>query len=267
MKKALLLLFLFTTLLTTQAQAQMCERDSNILVTGGLLSPAPWSPDSPFYNLALACIDEPYNQSVTINVPATFTFMNITVPIVSVSIPTMNGIGNYPIGMQYTCDPPNCVFNASTLGCIRMHGTPSIENLAPDTLDLKLTATVNTSLGPVPVMFPGDPSAPDDHYYLILNPKGGCVLSASDLGSPFSALRAVPNPASAQTRIEVQSMQTGTFQFEVFDLLGKRVHTEKVRLFEGANQFMFDASALATGTYVYSLGNVNGKSVRRLVKN
>jgi len=266
MKKALPLLFLFFALIPNLAQAQMCVRDSNILVVGGLLSPAPWSPDSAFYNLALACINEPYNQSVTINVPPTITFMNFTVPIVNVSIPTSNGIGNYPAGMTYLCDPPNCVFNANTLGCILMFGTPTNANTAPDTLDLELTATVLTSLGPLPVIFPGNDLAPDDHYYLILNPTGECTSSASDLNSPFSALRAVPNPVSHQTRIEVQSSQSGVFQFEVFNLVGKRVFVQTVQLYEGANQFTFDAGSLATGAYMYSLGNAEGRSVRRLVK-
>lgn len=265
MKKALLLLFLFSSIIFNLAQAQTCVRDSNILVTGGLLSPAPWSPDSAFYNLALACVDEPYNQSVTINVPTTITFMNITVPITNVSIPTMDGIGNYPVGLTYTCDPPNCVFNPATLGCILMHGTPTNANI-PDTFDLQIEATVLTQFGPVPVVFPGNDLAPDDHYYLILKAMGECVSSSTDLNSPFSALRAVPNPVSGLTRIEAQSTQSGAFRFEVFNLVGKRVYTQTVQLYEGANQFTFDAGSLATGTYIYSLGNADGKSVRRLVK-
>lgn len=248
--------------------AQNCERDSNILVTGGLLSPAPWSPDSAVYNLNLACINEPYNQSVTINVPPTFVYQGTPIGLVNVSIPTTDGIGNYPAGMQYTCDPPNCVFPASTLGCILLHGTPDASNPSPDTLDLTLTASVLTVLLPVPlpVTFPGDPSAPDDHYYLILNPTGQCVSATGELGSPFSAVRAVPNPVSQHTRIEVQSTQTGTFLFEVFNLVGKRIYTEKVQLYEGANQFDYDASQLPNGTYLYSIGNADGKSTRRLIK-
>lgn len=266
MKKALPLLFLLTTLMLQFSQAQICVRDSNLLLTGKLLSPAPYTPDSPFYNLKPACIGEEYNQSVTINVPNFFTYNGITVPISSVSIPTTNGIGNYPAGMLYTCDPPNCVFNALTLGCIRMHGKPDITNTAPDTLDLALTATVQTPFGPVPIEFPGNASAPDDHYYLILKQAGQCTSGASEAGSPFSSLRALPNPVSQITQIEALSTQNGTFLFEVFDLLGNRLHSQKVELFEGDNRFSFDASSLATGAYLYSLGNAEGKSVRRLVK-
>ncbi len=265
MKKVLL--FLAVVLIPALSFAQTCERDSNILVVGGLLSPAPYSPDSPFINLKVACINEPYNQSVTINVPATFSLNGITVPITNVSIPTTGGIGKYPAGLTYTCDPPNCVFNANTLGCILLHGTPNADNPAPDTADLALTASVVTPFGPVPVEFPGNQAAPDDHYYLIVRPTGECVtIGTSDPGSPFSAVRAMPNPFTQHITIEAQSTQTGTFRFEVFDLLGNRLHTETVNLFEGTNQFTYDGSQLPNGTYLYTIGNSNGKSVRRMVK-
>jgi len=265
MKKVLL--FLAVVLIPALSFAQTCERDSNILLVGGLLSPAPWSPDSPFINLKVACINEPYNQSVTINVPATFTLSGITVPITNVSIPTTMGVGNLPVGMTYTCDPPNCVFNANTLGCILLAGTPSAANMAPDTADLALTATVTTPFGPVPVAFPGNQAAPDDHYYLIVRPTGECVtIGTSDPGSPFSAVRAMPNPFTQHITIEAQSTQTGAFRFEVFDLLGNRLHTETVNLFEGTNQFTYDGSRLPSGTYLYTIGNTSGRSVRRMVK-
>ena len=268
MKKALPLLFLLTTLVPQFLHAQACVRDSNILITGGLLSPAPWTPDSPFFNLALACIDEPYNQSVTVNVPEFYNYNGTDLQIKEVSIPTTMGIDSLPAGMTYTCDPPNCVFPAKTLGCIRMHGTPTGVNPAPDTLNLALTATIILTAIPFPITlkFPGD-AAPGSHYYMILNQAGGCMSAAGDLGSPFSSLQAFPNPVSQMTRIEALSTQSGTFQFEVFDLLGKRLHSQKVALFEGENQFTYDASMLSNGTYLYSLGNASGKSVRRLVKN
>lgn len=266
MKKVLLLL-LAAVWGATLSYSQTCERDSNLLKTGGLLSPAPYTPDSPFINLKTACINEPYNQSVTINVPGTFTYNGITVPISGVSIPTSNGIGNYPAGMGYVCDPPNCVFNSNTLGCILLNGTPNAANSAPDTLDLSLTATVATPFGPVPVAFPGNSAAPNDHYYLKLNPTGGCASGTAEAGSPFSAVSAQPNPFNQETLISVQSTQTGRFQFEVFDLLGHRLHAESVQLFEGNNQFTYDASQLPSGTFIYTIGNAGSKSVRRLVKN
>ncbi len=261
-----LLLFCFCTIFSlASSSAQVCERDSNLLVTGDLLSPAPYSPDSPFYNLKTACIGESYNQSVTVFVPDSFDYQGvIKVKIFSVTLPP-NAISNLPAGLTYSCDPPNCIFQPLSLGCIRLHGTPSAQNM-PDTFDLGITANVATILGTFPVIFPGD-AAPGNHYYLLLKEQGQCFSSSSDPGSPFSGVRAMPNPVTHQTIIEAVSTQNGMFQFEVFDLLGNRLFSEKVQLYEGENQFSYDASNLPNGTYLYTLGNAGGKSVRRLVKN
>lgn len=266
MKKLLLLFFVAALAPTlTSAQTLGCVRDSNVLITGGLLSPAPYSPDSPYYNLRLACIEETYDQSVTVNVPATYTYQGFTVPITKVVIATTGAIGNYPAGMTYSCDPPNCEFPATTLGCIHLQGTPSNANPAPDTLDLEITANVVTGLGTLPVKFPGD-AAPDNHYYLILNPMGECQSATDDPNSPFSQVKAMPNPFTGQTIIDVQSAQTGIFQFNVYNMLGKRMHSRTIQLYEGQNQFSFDGANLPPGTYIYTIGNPGSQSIRRLVK-
>lgn len=268
MKKALLLLTLLFTAIFNQTTAQICVRDSNLLVTGDLLSPAPYSPDSPFYNLKTACINEPYEQSVTVLVPDSFALQGNLVKVVSVTLPP-NAVTGLPAGLTYTCDPGNCTFLPLTLGCIRLHGTPTSANM-PDTFTLGITAKVTISVSGIPftvdVTFPGD-VAPGNFYYLILKPQGQCVSSNSDIDGPFSQVRALPNPTTGQTIIEAQSTQTGTFLFEVFDLLGKQLHSEKVQLYEGENKFTFDASGLPNGTYLYTLGNTEGKAVRRMVKN
>ncbi|MBL7774494.1 MAG: hypothetical protein JNK89_00740, partial [Saprospiraceae bacterium] len=230
MKKALLPLFLLCTLSFSFLNAQVCVRDSSLLMNGKLLSPAPWSPDSPFYNLKLACINEPYNQSVTINVPEFFDYNGTMLQIKEVSIPTTNGVGNYPVGMTYSCDPPNCVFPAKTLGCILLNGTPNPVNQAPDTLDLKITATITLTAIPFPITlnFPGD-AAPNNHYYLILNPQGQCASDANEAGSALSSLRILPNPVGQLARIEAVSAESGAFLFEVFDLLGNRLQARTVQ--------------------------------------
>lgn len=260
MKKGLLLFVAVS--IATLSYAQPCMRDSNILQTTALLSPAPYTPDSPFYNLKTACINELYNQSVTVHIPMDFSGF----PLDSVNIPVTGGISNLPVGISYVCDPPNCRFLPNTLGCIQLTGTPTAANTAPDTVDLGITALVATPLFTLPVTFPGT-VAPGSHYYLILNPNGQCASAATEPGSPFSLVRARPNPFSDRTIIEVQSTETGRFEFEVFDLLGHRLHTEAVQLFEGANQIPFDSATLPTGTYLYTIGNLTGKSVRRMVKN
>ena len=67
-----------------------------------------------------------------------------------------------------------------------------------------------------------------------------------------------PNPLQGYARIAINSQTTGNFQLKVFDLLGKQLRAESVRVFEGENQFDFYAGELPNGMYLVTLAN--GKS-------
>lgn len=262
MKRTLPLLCALLCAASIFAQTPNCVRDSTVLMTGALLSPAPWDTAKMEYNLKDACISHPYNQSVTFNVPTTFQ----SIPITNVTVATTGAVLNLPIGLTYACDPPNCVFNAGTLGCIVLYGTPTVANTAPDTLDLGIKVTVNSLLGPIPLTFPntGLPNVPEQHYYLALK-TAECLVGTFEQGNQFTLLKNAPNPFGNQTLITAESLIAGEFRFEVFDLLGQRVHTQTLRLEVGTNEFTFDAGDLANGAYFYSLGNRDGKAVRRMV--
>lgn len=259
MKRTLPLLFALLCALSAAAQVPTCVRDSSVIQSGALLAPAPYTEQAPDYNLADACIDHPYNQSVTVNVPTTFQ----GIPITTVSIATTGAISDLPIGLTYACDPPNCVFAAGSLGCIVIYGTPTSANPAPDTSDLGITATVNTPFGGLPVQFPGQ-LAPGSHYYLAVK-TAECLVGTYDLGGQFTLLKNAPNPFSSQTVIIAESQVADEFFFEVFDMLGQRVHQQTLRMEVGRNEFTFEAGNLANGAYFYTLSNKNGKAVRQLM--
>ncbi|MEY3249828.1 MAG: hypothetical protein RL742_1871 [Bacteroidota bacterium] len=263
MKKTLLL-FLFAAFLLNAGQAQNCVRDSSLLITGALLSPAPYTPDSPFYNLRPACLGQPYNQSVTVFVPAQFSGFNID----SVAVAPTGAISNLPTGVSYVCDPPSCRFRPLTLGCIRLTGTVAASN-STDTADLGITASIFALGFPTAltsITFPGQ-VAPGSHYYLPKLPAAHpqCLSSAADLTGPISGVRLMPNPVAYTARIEIESLRSDDFLFEVFDLVGQRLYFEPIRLMEGANQFTFNAGDLPNGAYFYSISNPSGKVVRKMI--
>ena len=248
MKRTLLILLSF--LFIGALQAQDCERDSNLYVTMELLSPAPYTPDSPSYNLQYAIIDEPYEQSITVLVPAEFSGFMID----SVGIPIMDGVEDLPDGITYECDPPNCIFLPLTLGCIRLYGTPSNMNMIPDTADLAITATVYTALIDLPVDFPGQ-IAPGSHYYIPISD----VVSVGEQGHPdLSKLKVYPNPFQSETTIEVNAAETAGYLLEVRNAIGQTVRTEKHWLQQGQNRINFQAGDLQPGYYFYTLGNSKG---------
>ena len=259
MKKVLPLLFALLGAYFVDAQAPICVRDSSIYQTDTRLSPAPYTPAKPDYNLNDACINKPYNQSVTVNVPNDF----MGIPITHVTIATSGAISDLPIGLTYACDPSNCNFAAGSLGCIVLYGTPDTANMAPDTFDLGIMAIVHTAFGGIPVTFPGT-LAPGSHYYLALKTEA-CLVGTYDRGKQFTMLKNAPNPFGNQTIITAESLVASDFQFEVFDLLGQRVYTQTLRLETGRNEFTFEAGELANGSYFYTLSNRDGKSTRHMV--
>ncbi|MEZ4921329.1 MAG: T9SS type A sorting domain-containing protein [Saprospiraceae bacterium] len=250
MKKTLLFFCSFLFLTSASVSAQDCQRDSNLFVTMDLLSPAPFTPDSPFYNLAIAYINQPYEQSVSVLVPTEFSGF----PIDSVGLATTGAVPLLPSGISYSCDPPNCIFMPGTLGCILLSGTPDGTNTYPDTVDLGITATVYTPLIDLPVSFPGQ-VAPGSHYYL---PVLEFVIGTNNQHPQLSGLKISPNPLRSEALVEVQAKQSGGYQFEVYNLLGQTVYAENMWLQKGANSFTFDATFLDSGLYFYSIGNGNG---------
>ncbi|MBU6341790.1 MAG: T9SS type A sorting domain-containing protein [Bacteroidetes bacterium] len=265
MRKSLLPILAIILISSAQASAQQqCMRDSSILnVDTVFVSPLPYTATNPKYLLKVACINQPYNQSVTIKVPPTFVFQGITLAITSASLATTGAVTGLPTGLTYSCDPPNCVFNANTLGCVLIYGTPSNPAQAPDTLDLSIKAKVNTSFGPLDITFPG-PIAPGN-YYLILKTAAGCMSAAEEANNPFYSLKNTPNPFSGQTTFHVMSDKSGEFQFQVFNMLGKLVSSQNIQLLEGENQFTYDAASLANGAYYFILGNHTGKTSGKMI--
>lgn len=269
MKKTVLLLCAVVLTAMHSTHAQTCVRDSSVLLYDSVyISPAPYTPTNPVYGLATACIGQPYNQSVTIDVPTDFLYQgSIPITIINASIATTGAISGLPTGVTYLCDPPNCVFNASTLGCILLYGTPSDPAQAPDTFDLVISANIFGiifgSQQNIPIAFPG-PISPGN-YYLILKTAAGCASSAYDLNSRITSLKNVPNPFSDATAITVVSEVSGEFNFEVFDVLGRSIHAQAVNLVEGENQFTFEAGNLPNGSYYYVLSNAEGRASRTMV--
>lgn len=263
MKNTLLLLCVLFTF-SASVKAQQCVIDSSILQTGALVSPAPYTSTNPVIATAPACIGEPYVQSVTFNVPDSILVPQLPFPIAltSISIPTSGGISNLPPGLSYNCSPGSCVFPANTLGCVLISGTPT-PNATPGNYSLSFTITISSPSFPfpIPVQFPGT-VAPGNEYIIQVREPGMCNVGVNDLSSEINSLKNQPNPFSGSTAIMIDAKTSGQFQFEVFDLLGQRVHHELISLNSGENQFNFNADNLPNGAYYYSIGNSHGRASR-----
>jgi Secretion system C-terminal sorting domain len=264
MKKGILLILSIFSI--SFLSSQTCVRDSSLLVSGNLVSPTPYNPTTnPVIGTAPACISEPYFQSVTLNVKEMFTLSGITAPLDSITMTTTNALTGLPVGLSYVCDPPNCHFKKNSLGCISIKGTPTAAN-APGDYALSIALKVYSPFLPVAydLLFPGT-LAPNDKFIIQVKAMGECAVSAKDLNGKVATLKNTPNPFNGTTQIQIESLINGEFNFDVFDILGKRIYNDQIHLFEGNNQFTFDAGKLANGTYFYTISNTDGKMSRVMV--
>jgi hypothetical protein len=76
-----------------------------------------------------------------------------------------------------------------------------------------------------------------------------------------SSCQIYPNPFTDEIHIMVSSEKWQTQELMVFDLLGRCLYSESLRLFDGVNQFTIQPD-LPSGVYVMKIGN----QVQRIVK-
>lgn len=268
MKKAIL--FFFASFIVTFVSAQSCVPDSLYRDSAVGVYPAPFTEDRPDGGIQIpACINEPYEFVITVKVPANVTIGGFQLAIDSVSVATTGAVLNLPDGMSYACNPPTCVLvPEDTLSCIVLSGTP--DNPADIGIsDIMLNATVHTNFISQPIILPdntGQFPGADGNYFLEVREEGACtVTSTRDYLNQQISLVNSPNPFGYETMIEVTSLSREELTFEVFDLVGKRIHAEKVTILAGTNRIPFDGSQLQNGIYNYSFSNGESRVSSKMV--
>lgn len=95
----------------------------------------------------------------------------------------------------------------------------------------------------------------------------GCTTTgAEDLARTFELGAAYPNPFNPVTSLPFSMGETGRAELRVHDLAGRTVATLFSGLAErGAHEVQFDASALPSGLYLYTLSTESGSQTRKLV--
>lgn len=268
MKKAIL--FFFASFVVTFLSAQSCEPDLLFQDSAVGVYPSPFTMDRPDGGIQIpACINEPYEFVITVKVPPNVTVGGFQLQIDSVSVETTGAVQNLPEGMSYACNPPTCVLvPEDTLSCIVLFGTPT--NPADIGIkDITVNATVHTNIIAQPILLPdntGQFPGADGNYFLEVREEGACtVTNTRDYLKEQISLVNTPNPFGYETTIEVTSLSREELTFEVFDLVGKRVHVEKVTILAGTNRIPFDGSQLQNGIYNYSFSNGESRISNKMV--
>lgn len=265
MKNLLLFpLFLFLFVNSMNAQDQ-CVPDSMFRDSMVGVYPPPLNDMNPDGGIdESACINAPFLYTLTIKVPTTLIFNGVPIGVDSIVASTEGAISGLPEGLRYTCNPPNCVFDplVDSLGCLLLRGTATDVN-TPGDYELTLMVDIfnDSPFNPLMLTFPNTFfEGADGQYILTLEPEGStnCLVGTNDLFAEKFSIQQSPNPFSYFTTLNIESESTEDLSFDVYDLLGKRVYQETVRIYEGSNSIEFDGSSLEEGIFIYTLGNKEG---------
>lgn len=265
MKRFLLILPILLFFTYSQAQEEVaCIPDTTLQDSFSVVFPLPLNEGVGGLAEFPACVNEPYELVFTLMVPDSINNNGLLIDVASASIETTGAIVGLPEGVDYFCNPPDCVFSDTLAGCIVLRGTPTSNN-APGNYELVISGVAQLGPLPFPVTFPGL-LAPGS-YALTLQEEGSCeetTTSVNYLAEQIS-LSNSPNPVQYQTKIEMTSLTEGDFQFRVFDNAGKEVHTRNIQLRLGYNAFQFDASALNNGLYFYTISDGKAMIYEKMV--
>ncbi len=260
MKKAILTsLVIFGTLVSGLAQFGTCLPDPSYQDSMPGVYPLPYdAATNPTGGITdSACFNKNYQFVFTAVVGDSLEFGGFVYILDSLKITDVTGL---PDGFDYACNNSNCTFYQNEAGCAAIFGKAT----NPDDIgqhNLVIAATIYTGGLPIQLSFPNPLLAPGNFYlYVLEEDSPNCVIFASsfEVNSDFESIRNMPNPFNGSTTIEVQSRESGDYQLQVADLLGRVVHTRSVQIAEGINSIEFDGSQLPEGLYLYTFSN--GKS-------
>ncbi len=267
MKKILLLAGLVVFFSQLKAQDVPCTPDPTVLDSTQIVFPLPYDEETMTGGIADSpvCIGEPYRLVFHLRIPDSAAIGGQPINLLRAEIDMEGAVEGLPEGIGYKCNPPDCVFPDTLLGCIALEGTASANNMAAIN-DLVISVRIAIEgIGLLPTTIPGPFTSGDGGYSLVIKNPGECTVGVNDYLSKNISLSNTPNPVISKTTIEVTSLLDGDFDFQVFDLSGKMLHMEKVALTAGYNTFDYDASNLAEGMYIYRLSDGFGSIAEKMI--
>lgn len=269
MKKLLLLFVLFSICAIQDTQAQDCIPDRSLYdthVPPNYLFPAPYDSMTMMGGFEdTTCIGSYFETSLNFVIPKEVDYNGVILPVTNIEVTAVTGL---PDGINYACTPSSCDFRPiDTVACVSLYGTASVANAVGDyKLGIEGTANVGFVLPLNTLIAAGGGGA----YYLYVRDGTSPVCTGVATENPVAqavSIRNAPNPFSDITTVEIQSEISGQFNFNVINMLGATVHSEKVNIDRGNSQIIFDGSQLSEGIYFYTFSNEHGRLGGKLMIN
>lgn len=255
MKRTLLPLFVLI-LITSLANAQVCIPNPDYADEAFGIWPTPED------GFAEGVVGELYNQVIDFKVPTDPAEVpdagGIAPPGSTVDSIVVSGLNGLPDGISWQCEshtPSPCTFLPEVPGCAVLSGVPEESGTYPIEIQTTIYLFV-PGIGNFPLPF----NYAD--YSITINSDVTTIDELAQYG--LGLKQNAPNPFDDNTMIEFTLNQAVQVDFNVYNLLGKVVHTEQVNAVSGQNRIELNAGELnmSPGIYLYSLG-INGQSVTR----
>jgi len=201
-----------------------------------------------------AFISQFYSQVATILPPSVYiTEDSLEIELYSVKLME---VGNLPEGITWQSNTEDSVFMAGEYNCVLMEGTPG----AAGEYALRIVVDVYILFFNVPVKVATAVDSTSLTLVVVDN------TGINDDKASFHAGHNIPNPFKSETRIGYYADKAGQATFEVYSLVGERVHSEQIHAGEGENVYVFDGRKLSAGTYFYILRRDNHQSAGIMIR-
>lgn len=178
---------------------------------------------------------------------------------------TTLSVSGLPAGLSAVCDITSCAYDGGATGTITISGTPTqagnftidITSLTGGTADLNALISQLPINPGVPATLPLPQPAPaifDETGYTMSVADPNSINEANDI----FALSFYPNPTVGESTLEVNSVEGGVANIEVFSITGSRVFTASESINVGLNRIVVDMNDVPAGIYMIR-AEINGE--------
>jgi len=269
MNKFILLLFaIFCLNSSLLAQDPVCEPDSTYADSLAGVYPGPFHevdfPDGGIKDTS--CINHPFELVLTAVVNDSIEYAGFDIALNYLKVQE-DGILNLPSGMSYACNPPSCQFDANTMGCMLISGTPDETNEV-GTYDLELLVEIKVAdLFVINDTLP-EYLIPGSHYYLVLDPEDSenCqVLGNEEINRKKLDFELLQNPVSDLLKIRFDEDLRGPWKIEIHTMDGSLAFKQESDFHLDDSDKIIELNEFHPGYYIIRLTTKEGMAIKKLI--
>jgi len=200
--------------------------------------------------LPMGYLNQLYSEVATILVPLQDTSG------VNLHHLTLVEVGNLPTGLGWVSNAANNEFMAGNYYCILMDGIPADTG----TFYLKIVVDIYIDI----LGFPVYAAQVTDSTSLSM-----IIVDNTGTDEPVKSLEITgiyPNPFTDWTSVRFNAITPDEVTFQVFTLLGEKIHEEKMLARPGENSLLFNGMSLNPGAYFYVVRSGNHSTSRLMIR-